>query len=424
NNDKIETFKEKDKEKISLVNENLANDSLRMLSFGFRYLDKIPHNYKFEDIEKDLIFVGMLGMIDPPRKEVKNALALCKSAGIKSVMITGDHKNTAIAIAKELNMIGKDYIAITGTELDEISDEELACKIDKIEIFTRVSAEHKLRIIKAWKKRNAIIAMTGDGVNDAPALKEADIGIAMGITGTDVTKEAADIVITDDNFASIVSAVEEGRNIYENIKKFIFYLLSCNIGELFLLFFSSILGWPIPLLPIQILWINLITDGLPALALGVEKAEPGLMFKSAEQFKKKFINKKIIIKISILGLMMSISALLIFGYILFIEKGTLIKARTMVFMVLSGSQLFHAFNCRSNTLSIFKLGFLTNKNLVYAVLGSALLQIGIVCFGFTKSIFKVESLNFIDWIFVIILSSISLWIVELSKMIKNKKTSF
>ncbi len=417
---KIEELTEEGRKKILSLNQSLARQALRVLAVGYRYLDNRIDKYIPQTVEENLIFVGLIGMIDPPRPEVQAAIATCRKAGIRSVMITGDHKETALAIADELGMTEENSLAFTGSELDKISDEELVEKVENIAIYARVSPEHKLRIVRAWKKRNAIVAMTGDGVNDAPALKEADIGIAMGITGTDVTKEAADMVITDDNFASIVAAVEEGRTIYQNIRKFVYYLLSCNTGEVLVLFFSSLLGWPLPLLPIQILWTNLITDGFPALALGVDKPEPDLMTRPAQKTEEGIINKRFIFSMLAMGTIIAFCSLFAFGYVLFVEKEDLVRARTAAFVVLVCAQLFHSFNSRSERISIFKLGLLTNKNLLFAVSFSLLLQMGIVYLTFVQPIFKTSALNLFDWTMVVVLSSLPLWIIELVK-ITNKK---
>ena len=252
---------------------------MRVLAFAYRPLEDLPDEPSPATVERDLVFSGLMAMIDPPREEVKAAVAECKRAGIRTVMITGDHKNTAVAIARELGFLAEDSIALTGEDLDGWADDKLEAEIRRIPVYARVSPEHKLRIVRAWRRRGDVVAMTGDGVNDAPAVKEADIGVAMGITGTDVTKEVSDMVVTDDNFASIVAAVEEGRGIYDNIKKFVHYLLSCNAGEILTMFTASLVGLPVPLLPIQILWVNLVTDGLPALALGVDPVDPGIMDK-------------------------------------------------------------------------------------------------------------------------------------------------
>jgi len=281
-----------DKGRILKVNSDLADQAMRVLAVAYRILDKAPDKYEAKLIEKDLTFAGLIAMIDPPRDEVKKAIVECYEAGIKTVMITGDHKNTAVAIARSLGFFKEDSLALSGEELDKLSDDELYNKIERIPVYARVSPEHKLRIVRAWRKRKEIVAMTGDGVNDAPAVREADIGVAMGITGTDVTKEVSDMVVTDDNFASIVAAVEEGRGIYDNIKKFVHYLLSCNAGEILVMFVSSLVGLPIPLLPIHILWVNLVTDGLPALALGVDPVDPGIMKRPPRRTDEAVVTKQ------------------------------------------------------------------------------------------------------------------------------------
>ncbi|HNQ36139.1 MAG TPA: HAD-IC family P-type ATPase, partial [bacterium] len=266
-----------DREEIQRVNLGLADQAMRVLAFAWRPLETIPGEYSAGTIERDLVFLGLMAMIDPLREEARRAIARCHTAGIRTVMITGDHRNTAVAIARQLGIFGPDSLALSGEEVDALDDQALFEKVDRIPVYARVSPEHKLRIVRAWRRRGEVVAMTGDGVNDAPAVKEASIGIAMGIAGTDVTKEVADMVITDDNFASIEAAVEEGRGIYDNIQKFIHYLLSCNAGEILVMFAASLIGLPVPLLPIQILWVNLATDGFPALALGVDPFDPDVM---------------------------------------------------------------------------------------------------------------------------------------------------
>jgi Ca2+-transporting ATPase len=327
-------------------------------------------------------------------------------------MITGDHKNTAVAIARDLAFFGEESIALTGEELDRINDDELYQKIDRIPVFARVSPVHKLRIVRTWRKRNEVVAMTGDGVNDAPAVKEADIGIAMGITGTDVTKEVSDMVITDDNFASIVSAVEEGRGIYDNIKKFIHYLLSCNAGEILTMFFASLFGMPVPLLPIQILWVNLITDGLPALALGVDPVDPHIMKRPPRPSDEKVVTGSRAILILMQGAFIALCSLSAFAFVLYVENEGLGRARTAAFIVLSCSQLFHSFNCRSLTQSLFKIGIFSNTKLLVANAVSFLMQVGVVYLPFLQVVFKIESLTFIDWVLVIFISSFPLWAME------------
>ena len=409
-----------DRGKILQANDDLANQALRVLAVAYRVLDSAPDKYEARLIEKELNFVGLIAMIDPPREEVKRSIVECKEAGIKSVMITGDHKNTAIAIAKELGFFGKDSLALTGEELDKISDEELYRQVERIPVYARVSPEHKLRIVRAWRAKGEVVAMTGDGVNDAPAVKESDIGVAMGITGTDVTKEVSDMVITDDNFASIVAAVEEGRGIYDNIKKFIHYLLSCNTGEILVMFVSSLIGLPVPLLPIQILWVNLVTDGLPALALGMDPVDPNIMKRPPRQPDEKVVTKQRAFLMLGQGAFIAFCSLLAFSFVLFIEKEGIVRARTAAFIVLSCTQLFHSYNCRSTTESLFKLGILTNKKLILATLVSFFLQMAVVYLPFAQKVFKTEALGIFDWILVIAISSFPLWAMEIIKINKKK----
>jgi len=404
-----------DKEAILRTNIDLANQAMRVLAVAYRILDNPPDKYEAEAIEKDLTFLGLAAMIDPPREEVKEAVRICKNSGIKTIMITGDHKNTASAIAKELGFFGAGSIAVTGEELDDLSDEEFFQQIERIPVYARVSPEHKLRIVRLLRSRNEVVAMTGDGVNDAPAVKEADIGVAMGITGTDVTKEVSDMVITDDNFASIVAAVEEGRGIYDNIKKFIHYLLSCNAGEILVMFISSLIGWPVPLLPIHILWVNLVTDGLPALALGVDPVDPGVMKRPPRPHNEPVITKERAILMLSQGAFIAFCSLLAFGFVLFVEKEGINRARTAAFIVLSCSQLFHSLNCRNQSESLFKIGIFTNKKLILADLISFGLQMAVVYIVFLQKIFKTESLGVFDWILVISISSFPFWAMEIVK---------
>jgi P-type Ca2+ transporter type 2C len=380
-------------------------------------LESADTNYQAEVIEKDLIFAGLVAMIDPPREEVKKAIQDCKTASIRTVMITGDHKNTAIAIAKDLGFFQVDSVALTGEELDKITDEQLAQHVQKASVYARVSPEHKLRVVRALKHQNQVVAMTGDGVNDAPAVKEADIGVAMGITGTDVTKEVSDMIVTDDNFASIVAAVEEGRGIYDNIKKFIHYLLSCNTGEILVMFVSSLIGWPVPLLPIQILWVNLVTDGLPALALGVDPISPNIMKRRPRPPKEPVVTKQMAIIMVAQGVFIAFCSLVAFYFVMFIENEGLARARTAAFVVLACSQLFHAFNCRSQTVSLFKLGIFTNTKLLLAAGISFGLQMMVVYVPFFQTVFKTEPLMVFDWCMVIVISSLPLWATEIIKAI-------
>ncbi|MDD5774140.1 MAG: calcium-transporting P-type ATPase, PMR1-type [bacterium] len=421
NSSKVGLLTKEGREKIDRINNELAGKAMRVLGIAYKVLETLPPKIDAKSIEKDMIFLGLAAMIDPARPEVKKAMEECKDAGIKTVMITGDHKNTAVAIAKELGFFNEDSIALTGEELDKLSEEEFSKKVRNISVYARVSPEHKLRIVRAWKKLKEIVAMTGDGVNDAPAVKEADIGVAMGITGTDVTKEVASMIVTDDNFASIVAAVEEGRGIYDNIKKFILYLLSCNAGEIFVMFIASVSGLPIPLLPIHILWVNLVTDGLPAFALGVDPANPNIMKRPPLAANESIVNKERAITMVLQGLFIALCSLSTFIFLLYVAKGSLIYARTGAFIVLSCSQLFHSFNCRSTTRSIFEMGIFTNSKLVLAAIISFLLQMMVVYIPFFDKIFKTEQLSMTHLGLVILISSFPLWAMEIVKFIKRKK---
>jgi Ca2+-transporting ATPase len=361
-------------------------------------------------------------MIDPPRHEVKLAMKDCRTAGIRSVMITGDHKNTAVAIARDLGFYREDSLAFTGEELDRMSQEEFVNHVDRTVVYARVSPEHKLRIVKAWREKGHVVAMTGDGVNDAPAVKEADIGVAMGITGTDVTKEVSEMVITDDNFASIVNAVEEGRGIYDNIRKFIHYLLSCNVGEILVMFTAALIRLPVPLLPIHILWVNLVTDGLPALALGVDPINKDIMKRPPRSKEEKILTRRMGGLIFLQGAFIAFCSLLAFVLVYYVEDEGIERARTASFIVLACSQLFHSFNCRSTHESIFSLGFLTNTKLIYATLVSFALQMAVVYIPFLQTIFKTQPLGWFDWIMVFVISSFPLLAMELVKLI-NRLTS-
>jgi len=409
--------------KKQILDQNLilANQALRVIAVAYRYLDEVPNQYEPDNIEKDLIFAGLIAMIDPPRAEAREAITKCKAAGIRTVMITGDHKNTAVAIAKELGFFEEGSLALTGLELDQLDDREFLESASRISVYARVSPEHKLRIVSAWRKKGEVVAMTGDGVNDAPAIKEADIGVAMGISGTDVTKEVADMVITDDNFASIVAAVEEGRGIYDNIRKFIHYLLSCNSGEILVMFTAALVGMPAPLLPVQILWVNLVTDGFPALALGIDPVDPGIMDRPPRKKSEGVIDKYKMLVILGQGALIAFCSLLAFAVILFGEKGGIVRARTGAFVVLACSQLFHSFNCRNSRESIFKIGLFTNPKLIIACAVSFLLQIAAVYTPFGNRIFRTQPLGFADIILIVLLSSFPLWAVELVKLSHRKR---
>ncbi|MDP2912391.1 MAG: calcium-transporting P-type ATPase, PMR1-type [Candidatus Omnitrophota bacterium] len=418
-NGSARTLTREDKDKILKINADLANRAMRVLAVAYKALDREPYKYEAKSVENNLTFVGLVAMIDPPREEVRHAIKECNAAGIKTVMITGDHKNTAVAIARELGFFKEGSLALTGEELDAVSDEEFYKEVEKIPVYARVSPAHKLRIVRAWRKIGEVVAMTGDGVNDAPAVKESDIGVAMGITGTDVTKEVSDMVITDDNFASIVAAVEEGRGIYDNIKKFIHYLLSCNAGEILVMFIASLVGLPVPLLPIHILWVNLVTDGLPALALGIDPVDPGIMRRPPRPKNEPVITRQRAMLMLTQGAFIAFCSLFAFVFVLFIEKEDIGRARTAAFIVLACSQLFHSFNCRNMTESLFKIGVFTNKKLIAANLVSFFLLMAVVYIPFSQKVFKTEPLGLFDWVLVVMISSFPFWAMEVVKMINK-----
>ncbi len=417
----VRPLTDQDRETLLTANNTLADQAMRVLGAAYRPLDETVTDYTVENTETDLIFAGMFGVMDPPREEVKVAIAECQKAGIRPVMITGDHKNTAIAIARQLGFFDDTSLALSGDELDKLDDSQLEETVSKIAVYARVTPAHKLRVVRAWRALGQIIAMTGDGVNDAPAVKEADIGVAMGITGTDVTKEVSDMVITDDNYASIVAAVEEGRGVYDNIRKFVHYLLSCNTGEILLMFAASLFGMPAPLLAIHILWVNLVTDGLPALALGVEKIDDNLMDRGPRPPAEPVVTKRGGLLMIAQGLLMAVCALITFWVILDGNKElNLTRARTFAFVTLACSQLFHAFNCRNLSTSLFKIGPLGNLPLVAATSISFLIQVAVVHVPLLRGWFKTEALSLADWGIILIIASIPLWAVEFGKLIRSK----
>ncbi|EHK2278443.1 calcium-transporting P-type ATPase, PMR1-type [Clostridium perfringens] len=416
-NGKLLDFTKEYKAKV-LENSNIMSDkALRVLAFAYKDISK--ENIVLDSLEKDLVFIGMVGMIDPPRLEVKDSIKLCKSAGITPVMITGDHKNTAFAIANELGIAEDISQAITGHEIDKFKEEEFNEKIINYRVFARVSPEHKVKIVKAFKSHGNIVSMTGDGVNDAPSLKAADIGVAMGITGTDVSKGASDMILTDDNFSTIVSAVEEGRKIYLNIKKSIVFLLSCNLGEILTLFTAILLNWNSPLQPIHILWVNLITDSFPALALGVDKTKEDVMNNPPRNPKESIFIKSDKIQLIINGVLIGGITLFAFKLGERLYADSLIHAQTMAFVVLSVSQLFLSLSLRSNTKSSFSLGIFSNKYLVYSILLGIFLQVIIISISFIANIFKVTPLLLYDWIVVILVSLIPFAINEILKLFRK-----
>ncbi len=413
-NNKVRELTEKDTAEILRANTSMAENALRVLGTAYKDTD----SESADNAETELIYIGMVGMIDPPRPEVKSAIEKCKTAGIKTVMITGDHKITASAIATALGILENNDEAITGADVEKMTDQELENRVKHISVYARVSPEHKVRIVKAWQKHGDIVAMTGDGVNDAPALKTADIGAAMGIVGTDVSKEAADIILTDDNFATIISAVEEGRRIYDNILKAIQFLISSNIGEIIVLFFATLVNWVEPLIPIHILWVNLITDSLPALALSFDPAEENIMKRSPVPANTGIFTKGMIYRIGYQGAMIGILTLIAYRIGIHEDPSNTILGQTMAFAVLSLSQLVHVFNIRSKTNSIFKSGIFNNMYLVYAVLCSFILMIAVLFIPFLQDIFNVVTLSGRDILIVVVLSIMPVVIVEILKLFK------
>jgi Ca2+-transporting ATPase len=409
-----------DLDRITAATDALSNQALRVLAVAYKNMEKEPHSYEAEVIERELTFCGLIAMMDPPRPEVREAMGKCRSSGIRTVMITGDHRNTAVAIARDLGFFGSDSVALTGEDVDRLTDGELDRTVENVAVYARVAPEHKLRSVRAWRRKGEIVAMTGDGVNDAPAVKEADIGVAMGITGTDVTKEVSDMVITDDNFASIVAAVEEGRGIYDNIKKFIHYLLSCNSGEILVMFTASLLGFPVPLLPIQILWINLVTDGLPALALGVDPVDPKIMDRPPRKPDEPVITPARAWLMMAQGALIAFCSLSAFLFVLNVENEGIVRARTAALTTLACSQLFHAFNCRSMKISLFKLGVFGNIHLVAATASSFLLQLSIIYVPLLQTIFKTQVLGLPDLAVIMVFSSLPFWAMEVIKAVNRK----
>lgn len=414
---KVETMDAKAIQNIQQANSAMAGKALRVLAMAYKDADNIPDNMSPDHVENNLVFVGLVGMIDPPREEVKEAVRICREAGIRPVMITGDHRDTAAAIAKELNIIKDDSEVISGSELDKISEKDFYEIVTKYSVYARVSPEHKVRIVKAWKDRGKIVAMTGDGVNDAPALKTSDIGVGMGITGTDVAKGVSDMVLSDDNFATIVFAVEEGRKIYSNIRKAIQFLLSANAGEVITLFVATMLNWTI-LFPIHILWINLVTDTFPALALGVEKAEKDVMKQKPRKARSSIFSDGVGFNIIYQGIIEGGITLLTYylGRTWYSQE----IAITMAFATLGLIQLTHSFNVRSNTKSAFSIGFFSNMYLVGANLFAALLLVLVIIIPGLNTIFRVQHLSLEQWAIVAIAAFTIIPIVEIVKLVRNK----
>ncbi len=441
-NGQVEPLTDERCQNLLKVTETMATQALRNLGFAYKELPKNADNFD-EKTEEDFVFVGIMSMIDPPRTEVKDAIGLCKSAGIRVVMITGDHKLTATAVAKELHMIGEgeeEGKVLTGSELEEMSDEQLGKVVENVVIYARVSPEHKMRIVKAWKAKDHVVAMTGDGVNDAPALKMSDIGIAMGISGTEVTKEASDMVLADDNFASIVKAVKEGREIYDNIKKYLTFLLQCNIMEILVMFIAivsvpylanlispgaipdSVSNAAIALTAVQLLWMNLVTDGLPAIALGVDPGDPDLMQRKPRKPKESIFSKDIKVYLTAMPILMTSMLLVAYFYNQpWLGANNLLEARTQLMTAMIMMQLTIAISARSFKYPVFKVGVFKNKFLWLAVLSSFALQLLILYTPGIQGMFGVNSPELIDWIVAAAFAALVFSVLELGKYVACKR---
>jgi Ca2+-transporting ATPase len=398
--------------------ESMAANGMRVLAYGYKWLDTLPDPFTYNSVENGLDFLGLVAMIDPAREEVKDAIAECKTAGIRPVMITGDHPATAAAIAREIGMLTPHDLVLTGAQLADTSDDDFLEKVEKVRVYARVSPEQKLRIVKALQARNHYAAMTGDGVNDAPSLKTANIGIAMGINGTDVSKEAAHMILLDDNFATIVKAVKEGRRIYDNIRKFVKYIMTCNGAEIWTIFLAPLIGLPNPLLPIHILWINLVTDGLPGLALAGEPAEADVMKRPPRKFGESLFAQGIGLHIAWVGILMA-------GVTLGTQAWAIHAGdahwQTMVFTVLSLTQLGHVLAIRSDRQFLYKQGLMSNMPLLGAILLTFMLQMAVVYLPAANAIFHTEPLTLVELVICIGVSSIVFHAVELEKWVKNKR---
>ncbi|GIP20335.1 calcium-translocating P-type ATPase, SERCA-type [Paenibacillus sp. J22TS3] len=411
------------RQKVGAANESMARSALRVLGLAYRDLRPSDSTASAEDVEAQLIFVGLTGMIDPPRKEVREAISICRRAGIKTVMITGDHGLTAEAIASELGIMARGGLSLAGHQLAAMSDDDLDKQVDNVYVYSRVSPEHKLRIVKSLQRKGHVVAMTGDGVNDAPAIKAADIGIAMGITGTDVSKEASSLILNDDNFSTIVSAIEEGRSIYENIRKFIRYLLASNVGEILTMFFAMMAGLPLPLLPIQILWVNLVTDGLPAMALGVDQPEKDLMEHKPRGATENIFARRLGWKIISRGILIGLCTLGAFWITLKAGPDSpeqLLLAQSVAFATLVLAQLIHVFDCRSSR-SIFHRNIFQNKYLVFAVLSSLLLMLAVFYIEPLQPIFKTVALGPREWAIAFVAGGIPTFLMGAGSVLSTKK---
>ncbi|HLV08728.1 MAG TPA: cation-transporting P-type ATPase, partial [Halanaerobiales bacterium] len=414
-NGKVEELSQQLKKEIIRANNLLAGEALRVLAIAYKKVKNRKRETSIASEEKELILLGLIGMMDPPRKEAYEAVKKCYTAGIRPVMITGDHKLTATVIASKLGIIKRNEYVLTGNDLRKMDNEELRKRVKDVKVFARITPEDKLRIVKSLKKNGDIVAMTGDGVNDAPAIKEADIGIAMGQKGTDVTKEASSLILADDNFATIVKAIEEGRKIYNNIRKFIRYLLSCNTGELLTIFIGILMGLPLPLLPIQILWVNLVTDGLPALALGMDKDSEEVMNKPPRSPRESIFAQGMIAHIICQGTLIGISTTIAYLLAIYKLNCDLNTARTMAFTTLVFSQMVFVFSCRSENNCLWEIPLFSNIYLVIAVLLSVIMQFAVIYIPFLQYFFKTTILSKENWLIIMILSISSTLIIDLIK---------
>jgi Ca2+-transporting ATPase len=397
--------------------EEMSKDALRVLGIAYKKYDKEELD---ESAQEEMTFIGFIGMIDPPRPEAKKAIETCEHASIRPIMITGDHITTALAVAKELG-IAKKGKSLKGQDIEKLSDEDLDQVTDETEVYARISPEHKLRIVSSLMKKDNIVAMTGDGVNDAPALKKADIGVAMGIKGTDVSREASDMILTDDNFASIVSAVEEGRSIFQNIRKYLVYLLSGNLGTVFALTIALLAALPMPLMAVQILFINFLMDGLIAIAIGVEPVEKGIMDRKPRNVKEGILNKQTTAFIFSVGVWIGIICLGLFIYVL--DQGATAKEATSIFFAtLIFSRLFNGLNCRSFELSIFKMKFFANKSLLIGIVVSIVLTLTVIYVPVLQAPFHTVSINSSQWLTILGVSALTLIGVEIWKWIRPAKS--
>lgn len=414
-----------DFEKAKKANSDFGKSALRVISVAYKFYNELPDVLNEETLENDLTLLGIIGIIDPPRDEVKESIIKARNAGIKTIMITGDHIITATSIAKELTILESESEAITGKELSAITDEELQKNIDKYSVYARVSPEDKIRIVKAWQSNGEVVVMTGDGVNDSPALKAADIGCAMGITGTDVAKEASDMILTDDNFSTIIDAVEEGRSIYDNIRKTVQFFLSCNTAEVIIVFVAFLIGWGSPILAIQLLLINVVADALPAFGLSKEKTDDNIMYRKPIDRKSNILSDGLGIKILLQAIMFAIVTLVAFYLGTFTRLSEAIDPSkevgiTMCFLVMAFSSIIHVFNCRSSQ-SIFKIKFSSNRDVLKGVAASTIIML-LLCFvPVLSEIFSVETLGLLQWMLVIVLSVLPLIIVEIVKYFVNRK---